>query len=571
MCGICGVFGTKDSSQTSTMLNALLHRGPDGNKISHSPWGSLGFCRLDIYGPPGVNQPAVSSKGKIALIFNGEIYNFKELTKSLTNIDEILDEASLILELYLTYGESCFSKLKGMFAIAILTPQEIILARDPLGIKPLVYCVQNGALYFASEIKALLRIWRKSIEIDRDALAEAAVFGFIFDMEKTMFKGIRQVPPGSYLCFSEDKIQLEKFSNLNPSFYGAEIWNSDDTGNKVADLMDSASKLYLNHSKHSQAIYLSGGIDSTLMTQFLQKNSNKRLDTFTLFDDAGSEDRHYAAKVARELETNHHEFKTGEGECIKFLDHYLYHYESLVTDGIFNVLGSLAFHVLSHKISKSHKVAYCGEGADELFGGYYWMHSHPLGLGDRLRARSAAVNNGRTGIHEYIMEKFPDDDTKASDMRREIFDFLMGPGLANCHLWSVDRSSSAFSFEARPLYLFDDIRKWALSLSIENKVSNDLKTKLILKEYAISTGNPLLHEVSERKKIGMPTALSASLNKLISYSEKEFKNSQEKHDLPHQEFAAFLHTDLEKLLFDKFYQLFVIDRGKVPPNMEDIT
>ena len=571
MCGICGVFGQGGLNQTRTMLNTLLHRGPDGNEISNFPWGSLGFCRLDIFGPSGVNQPAISSDRKLALIFNGEIYNFKELSKSLPNPDEILHEASLILELYLTYGESCFNKLKGMFAIAILTPQKIILARDPLGIKPLVYCVQNRALYFASEIKALLRIWEKHIKIDKDALAEAAVFGFIFNMEKTMFKGIRQVPPGSYLSFSEKKLQLEKFSNLNPSFYGTEIWNLDDTENKIVDLMDSTSRLYLNHSKHSQAIYLSGGIDSTLMARFLQKNSIKKLDTFTLFDDAGSEDRHYAAKVAQELGTNHYESKTDENECIKFLDHYLYHYESLVTDGIFNVLGSLAFHILSRKISKSHKVAYCGEGADELFGGYYWMHSHPLGLGDRLRARSAAVNNGRTRIHEYIMEKFPDDDTKASDMRREIFDFLMGPGLTNCHLWSVDRSSSAFSFEARPLYLFDDIREWALSLSIENKVSNDLKTKLILKEYAVSTGNPLMHEISERKKIGMPTALSASLNKLISYSEKEFKNSQKKHDLPHKEYAAFLHTDLEKLLFDKFYQLFVIDRGKMPPVMEDTT
>jgi len=571
MCGICGVFGKNESSQTRTMLDALLHRGPDGNKISKFPWGSLGFCRLDIFGPPGVNQPAISSNRKIALIFNGEIYNFKELAKSLPNMGKILDEASLVLELYLTHGKSCFSKLKGMFAIAILTPQKIILARDPLGIKPLVYCVQNGALYFASEIKALLRIWKKRIGIDKDALAEAAVFGFIFDMEKTMFKGIRQVPPGSYMSFSEKKIRFEKFSNLNPSFYGAEVWNSEGTEKKMSDLMHSASRLYLNHSKYSQAIYLSGGIDSTLMTQFLQKNSDQKLDTFTLFDDGSSEDRHYAEKVARELGTNHQEFKTDGEECIRFLDHYLYHYESLVTDGVFNVLGSLAFHILSHKISKSHKVAYCGEGADELFGGYYWMHSHPLGLGDRLRARSAAVNNGRTGIHEYIMEKFPDDDTKVSDMRKEIFDFLMGPGLTNCHLWSVDRSSSAFSFEARPLYLFDDIRKWALSLSIENKVSNDLKTKLILKKYAISTGNPLLHEISERKKIGMPTALSASLNKLISYSEKEFKNSKGKNDLPHKEFAAFLHTDLEKLLFDKFYQLFVIDRGKVPPDMEDIT
>ncbi|MCK5061542.1 hypothetical protein KAR28_03240, partial [Candidatus Parcubacteria bacterium] len=430
------------------MLNTLLHRGPDGNEISNFPWGSLGFCRLDIFGPSGVNQPTFSSNRKIALIFNGEIYNFKVLSKSLPNPDEILDEASLILELYLTYGASCFSKLKGMFAIAIMTPNKLILARDTVGIKPLVYFKEKGSIFFASEIKALLRVWEKGIEIDRDALAEASVFGFIFDMKKTMFKGIRQVPPGSYLCFSKNKMQLEKFSNLNASFYGDKIWNQDDTEEKLVDFLDTASEMYLNHSKHSQAIYLSGGIDSTLMTQFLQKNSDRKLDTFTLFDDGSSEDRHYAEKVARELGTNHHEFKTDGEECIRFLDHYLYHYESLVTDGIFNVLGSLAFHILSHKISKSHKVAYCGEGADELFGGYYWMHSHPLGLGDRLRARSLAVNNGRTQIHEYIMEKFPDDNTKESDMRREIFDLLMGPGLTNCHLWSVDRSSSAFSFEA---------------------------------------------------------------------------------------------------------------------------
>jgi asparagine synthetase B (glutamine-hydrolysing) len=141
--------------------------------------------------------------------------------------------------------------------------------------------------------------------------------------------------------------------------------------------------------------------------------------------------------------------------------------------------------------------------------------------------------------------------------------------LANCHLWSVDRSSSAFSFEARPLYLYDDIRKWALSLSIENKVSADLKTKLILNNFAVTTGNPVLYEISARKKIGMPSALSVSLNKLISYAEKEFKTGRSKADRPHKEYAAYLHTDLEKLLFDKFYQLFVIDRGKIPPHLSE--
>lgn len=563
MCGICGVFGTEDNStQTKTMLDALLHRGPDGNKTENFPWGSLGFCRLDIFGPPGVNQPAISEDNKTCLIFNGEIYNFNELADSLPNPEGIFDEASLVLELYKTYGEECFGKLKGMFAIAVLTPQKLILVRDSLGIKPLVYFVEKRELFFASEIKALLRAWENPIEIDKDALAEAAVFGFVFDMEKTMFKEIRQVPPGYYLTFNGSKIQLENFSNCKPSFHGDEVWEQDDIQKELVDLIDSACRLYLNHSKHPQAIYLSGGLDSTLMTHFLQNNSDQTLDTFTLFDDENCEDRHFAAKVAQEINTNHHEFKTDKEGCLKFLNHYLFYYESLVTDGIFNVLGSLAFHILSYYISRSHKVAYCGEGADELFGGYYWMHAHPLGLGDRLRARSAMVNRGKTKIHEYIMAKFPDDDSKEAEMRKEIFDFLMGPGLTNCHLWSVDRSSSAFSFEARPLYLYDDIREWALSLSIENKVSKDLNTKLLLKQFALNTHNPLLYDVSARKKIGMPAALDVSLNSLISYSENEFGKKNGK-DLPHREYASFFTTDLEKLMFDKFYEIFVVNRGKL--------
>ena len=560
MCGICGVYGSSEPSLTDNMLDAILHRGPDGSKTEHFPWGTLGFCRLDIYGSSGVNQPVKTEDQKIALIFNGEIYNFDDLCKLFPS-KPIQDEANLILELYLRFGEKAFSKLKGMFAIAIMTPDKLLLARDTTGIKPLVYYTSGNKLYFASEIKALLRSTDKMIDIDRDALAEASVFGFVFDLEKTMFKGIKQIQPGSCLSFSQGKIKVTKYNHLKPSFYGRELWKSSDTLTKYSDIMNCASKLYTDHSKHSQAVYLSGGIDSTLMTYFLQKNTNEPLDTFTLFDDNSCEDFLYASKVASEIGTNHIEYKTGSRECINFLDHYIYHYESVVTDGIFNVLGSLAFHLLSRQISKKHKVAYCGEGADELFGGYYWMHSHPLGIGDRLRARSARINNGDTEINQYIMEKFPNDDSREAEMRKEIFDLLMGPGLTNCHLWSVDRSSSAFSFEARPLFLYDDLRDWALDFSIENKVSPDKSTKLILKEFASKTGNPLFKDVAARKKIGMPYALNDSLGKLVTFSEKEFRKDQEKKSLPHQEYEIYLNTDIEKYMFDKFYHIFVENRG----------
>ena len=560
MCGICGVYGSKEPAKTKTMLDGLLHRGPDGSKTDHFPWGSLGFCRLDIFGPAGVNQPVKSEDQKTALVFNGEIYNFNELCK-LFPLKPIQDEARLILELYLRFGEKTFSKLKGMFAIAIMAQNKLLLVRDTTGIKPFVYYTSGNNLYFASEIKALLRINDKMIDIDTDALAEAAVFGFVFDLEKTMFKGIKQVPPGSCLSFSYGKIKVTKFNGIKPSFYGRELWKTPETLEQYSDIMNGASKSFLDHSKHSQAVYLSGGIDSTLMTYYLQKNSNKVLDTYTLFDDKSCEDLIYAKKVASKIGTNHIEYKTGSDECIELLDHYIYHYESIVTDGIFNVLGSLAFHLLSNQISKKHKVAYCGEGADELFGGYYWMHSHPLGIGDRLRARSKKINNGNTQINQYIMEKFPDDDSREAQMRKEIFDLLMGPGLTNCHLWSVDRSSSAFSFEARPLFLCDDLRDWALNFSIENKVSPDKETKLILKEFASKTGTPWFKEVANRKKIGMPYALNKSLEKLVVFSEKEFKKEQGKKTLPHQEYEMYLNTDLEKYMFDKFYNIFVENRG----------
>jgi len=561
MCGICGIYESNDLQHVTSMLEALLHRGPDGHKIETFPWGALGFCRLDIFGSSGVNQPAISLDGRIAVIFNGEIYNFDDLKSVLSIKENITNEAGLILALFSEYGEGCFSRLKGMFAIAILTPERLILARDAVGIKPLVYFISGSRLYFASEIKALLQVKEGQIEIDEDALAETAIFGFVFSLEKTMFKGISQVRPGTYLIFERGKTESKPFCQLRPSFYSDTPLNNMEIIDQFSDLMDNAAIPHLKHSKHPQSIYLSGGLDSSLMTFFLQRHSHVPLDTFTLFDSHESSDRYFAHNVADDLGTKHIEFKTGTDECLAWLDHYLFHYESLVTDGIFNVLGSLAFHILSRHISSSHKVAYCGEGADELFGGYYWMHTHPLGFADRLRSRSALINHGKTQINDYIQKRYPADDSKEDDIRKEIFDMLMGPGLTNCHLWSVDHSSSAFSFEARPLYLYDDLREWALSLPIENKV-NGRNTKMVLRKYVEDMGKPLFSDIAGRRKIGMPAALSVSLGRLDTYAEEHFRSKQG-HDRPYKQYAAFFNTDLERLMFDRFYLLFIVGRGSL--------
>jgi asparagine synthase (glutamine-hydrolysing) len=562
MCGICGMYGGCDPQKVKLMIKTIRHRGPDGESYMSNPWGSLGFCWLNIFGPDQNPQPAENNESNISLIFNGEIYNFDEL-KLLIPHRKVIDEAHLILELYLIYAERTFSMLKGMFAIAIMSPVKLILVRDKFGIKPIVYFTKNNSLYFASEIKALLQLNEIKPEINIDSLAETSVFGFVFDLEGTMFKGIKQILPGSYAVFEHGQLSLTKYSTTENSFYNNGTSLNNDFSLELYSFLSDSTIKHAKHAKGDQAIFLSGGLDSSLMTHFLQKQLCEKTFTYTLYDDPDNEDRLFSNKVAEEYKTLHKEFETSFKEMQHFLKHYLYHYESLVTDGIFNVLGSLAFHILSSEIGKKHKVAYCGEGADELFGGYYWLHAHPLGVGDRLRSRSNKVNGGNTKIHDYIMSRFPNDDSKEDEIRKEIFDFLMGPGLTNCHLWSVDRSSSAFSFEARPFYLYNDIADWALSLPINYKVTEGRKTKLILKEYAYASDKLILNQIADRKKIGMPAALNRSLIKLAEYSTKVIKESGNK-DLPHKEYATYLFTDTEKVMFDIFYEIFIINSGKVP-------
>ena len=559
MCGICGIYGKSSPDKVKLMADAIRHRGPDGESFANFPWGSLGFCWLDIFGPETNPQPAINSEKNISILFNGEIYNFDEL-QPLIKTKKIVDEANLILELYLLFGEKVFEKLKGMFAIAILSPEKLILARDIFGIKPLVYFQKAAEIYFASEIKALLKIHENAVVINKDSLAETAIFGFIFSLGETMFRGIKQVLPGSYMIFENGLSKTVKFNNIPKSFYNPELLIDKKTISHFSESMNNTAKLHLSHAKCDHALYLSGGLDSSLMAYHLQYNSNNNIHTYTLFDDVNSEDRLFAKKVSSEIGTIHTEIETGFNETLNLLKHHLYHYESLVTNGLYDVLGSIAFHILSSKIAKKHKVAYCGEGADELFGGYYWLQAHPLGVGDRLRAKSLKVNNGNTQIHDYIMDYFPNDDTKKLEMQKEIFDILNGPGLTNCHLWSVDRSSSAFSFEARPIYLYNDIAEWALTMPINNKVTLNKETKLIMKQYASSRLSPLFQDISKRKKIGIPAALNNSLKMLLDHSTKKFQSSNRK-DLPHHDFASYLNTDLEKLMFDLFYEMFVVNKG----------
>jgi asparagine synthase (glutamine-hydrolysing) len=160
-----------------------------------------------------------------------------------------------------------------------------------------------------------------------------------------------------------------------------------------------------------------------------------------------------------------------ENDYFREFPSYIYHYENFFAGGIFDIHGGMAFHMLCKRVADFVRIAFSGEGADELFGGYYWSHTHPLGLSDRIRESQRLF-----GVSDHVRElvltifPYPEDETT---YRLNVFDLLMGSGLANYHLWSVDRSSSAFGFEIRPAFLYNELVEFALSLPVNTRFWND--------------------------------------------------------------------------------------------------
>lgn len=215
-----------------------------------------------------------------------------------------------------------------------------------------------------------------------------------------------------------------------------------------------------------------------------------------------------ARQVAGTLKTDHHEYRITSKDYWRWLPDYVAHYEGLMAGGVFHIQGGLAFHLLSRFISQQVKVAFSGEGADELFGGYYWIYTHPLGFSDRIRNNLAAVQNGPT-LSSVVDDLFPEPENEAV-YRKNLFDFLLRGGLANYHLQSVDRSAGAFGMEIRPFYLDDSLSRWAMDLPIEYKVPDKNTTKKILRDAFRRDFQELgLETVLTRQKMGMPSALSA--------------------------------------------------------------
>lgn len=386
MCGICGVIGldSKEKSEhlVRRMTAAMLHRGPDDEGFLIAPGAAVGMRRLSIVDLPGGAQPVWNEAGTLAVVFNGEIYNFRELRAQLESAGHHFhtrSDTEVILHAYEQWGEGCCEKLHGMFAFAIVemprgragAPERVFIARDPLGIKPLYHALVDGVLLFASELRALLASQRIEPRIAGSQLPAYLLFGSVCEPD-TLVEGVHSLLPGCSMTIpvsgpvkAPEPIPYWNFAR-DPA---GEISRrrsgerASSISGHVRSLLEQAVASHLV-ADVPVGVFLSSGIDSTVLAA-LASRARPGVHTFTIaFPDAQFSEAAAARRTANRLRTEHRELNLSDREMVARLDEAIAAFDQPSMDGINTYFVSWAAR------QAGLKVALSGLGSDELFGGY---------------------------------------------------------------------------------------------------------------------------------------------------------------------------------------------------------
>ena len=366
MCGIVG-FNWDDKALLKKMMSSVKHRGPDDSGYYIDKNISLGHQRLSIIDLSSKGrQPIFNENKTLAIIFNGEIYNYKILKNKLEEKGHKFytgTDTEVIVHAYEEYGEECVNHLNGMFAFAIYNSNSktLFIARDRLGIKPLYYTFIGKKFIFASEIKAILEHSIKR-EIDSEALAQFFTYGYTLS-PKTLFKGIYKLPPASYMSYSKKGINIKNYwdlkFNLKNKSLGA--WKRE----LFYNLKDAVDKRLM--SDVPIGAYLSGGIDSSSIVAMMSLIMDQKVNTYSVgFDSAEVvNELNYAKLVAEKLNTNHHEIIVSSEDALKSLSKIVWHLDEPI-----NNPAAVPLYYMSKAAKKDMTVVLNGNGGDEIFAGY---------------------------------------------------------------------------------------------------------------------------------------------------------------------------------------------------------
>lgn len=376
MCGIAGIVNLKQHKPISSdalrkMVSIQKHRGPDETGAYIDDNIGLAHARLSIIDLKDGTQPIHNEDKSLWIIYNGEVFNYPELRQELIRRGHKFytsSDTEVILHLYEDKGINCLKELNGQFAFAIWDSNNrtLFLARDRVGILPLYYTIQNQRLYFASEIKAIFT--NKEIHRALDSESLDQVFTFWTTLPgKTVFNNIKELPPAHYMLISPNEIKYDKYWDLN-------FANNKETVNRLsADLVNEISELMMDavrirlRADVPVGTYLSGGIDSSALTETVKKNFNNELRSFGIrFENKDYDEGKFQNEMVDYLNINHSEIIARNEDIGANLEEVLWHTEKPLLR-----TGPIPLYLLSKLVNQSgYKVVLTGEGADEVFGGY---------------------------------------------------------------------------------------------------------------------------------------------------------------------------------------------------------
>jgi asparagine synthase (glutamine-hydrolysing) len=426
MCGIAGAVWFRpekrlDPSRLRQMTDALVHRGPDDQGVyfqelqrrsdsapaSQAPAGvALGFRRLAIIDLVSGNQPLSNEDGSIRLIFNGEIYNYRDLRKRLEGAGHQFatdSDSETIVHLYEDLGLGCFEHLNGMFAIAIWDSRNnrLVLARDRLGKKPLYYHCHDGRLLFASELKSLATVPDLARTINPEAIDLYFTYQYI-PHPSTIYQNVFKLEPGTLGVYENDQWRTEGYWKID--WKQERSVSPEQAKAQLQELLTDSVRLRLR-SDVPLGAFLSGGIDSSLLVAIAQRELNQPIQTYAIgFGESDFDETQFAQQVADHVGTNHRRFEV-QPQAAEILDRLAYAYDEPFSDS-----SALPTWYLCQQTKQQVTVAISGDGGDELFAGY-----------DRYRALqwSQPLSGLKLDRISRLMEKLP--GLAATSNRRSLF------------------------------------------------------------------------------------------------------------------------------------------------------
>ncbi len=558
MCGIAGILRfqgltDEDMRVINRMTNVMAHRGPDDRGIyvsrTNPPVAALGHRRLSIIDlSPGGHQPMGDPSGRYWIVFNGEIYNYRELQDLLRKRGwefRSTSDTEVLLYLYISYGSTVLSMLEGMFAFAVWDEQErkLFVARDRVGKKPFFYYADGSKFLFASEIKAILAHPDLETEQNMEKVRDYMYLRYV-PGPHTMFRNIYKLPPASYAVVSEKGMAVQRYWDIQPSLPRRQNIQRDLEG-EFLNIFDSAVEKRMI-ADVPVGVFLSGGIDSSAVVSVMHRFAGENVKTYSVgFKPPWESELKYARIMAKTCSTDHHEVIVDHTDFKDNIENLIQGREMPVSEP-----ADIPIFIMSRMASEKVKVVLSGEGCDEIFCGYYkyivepytkYFRALPVSLKRLCRHLADSLPfKFKKGLHYLAAADIDDDITRSfawfasldddaivnDDLRVDIFDSPNGAGerlgllgykgseamsyldlsywLPDNLLERADRITMANSLELRAPFLDHALIEFCFSLAMGHKI-RCFTTKRLLRK---AMGGFLPKEIIQRGKVGFATPLA---------------------------------------------------------------